>query len=57
MISLEGKAAGSIRCADEGDDGGSNEVNLISSTAVNRKLNKDLAKVYSRQGAIGRSLC
>lgn len=44
MISLEGKAAGIIRCANEGDDEGSDEVNLVCSTTVNRKVNGNLLK-------------
>jgi hypothetical protein len=45
VVFLEGKAAGSIRCADESDDEGGDEVNLVCSITVNRKVNENLVKV------------
>ena len=45
MIFLEGKVACIIGCANKGDDGGSDEVNLVCSMTVNRKVNGNLVKV------------
>jgi hypothetical protein len=59
VIFLEGKVAGSIRCADEDDDGDGDEVNLVCSTTVDRKANKNLVKVWfwARSSLLGGACC
>jgi len=59
VVSLEGKAPSSIRCADEGNDKGGDEVNLVCSTTVNRKANENLVKVWfwARSSLLGGACC